>query len=44
MHSWSGRTSARELADEPAVGHLVIEHDRVAETVSFADTAKASPD
>ena len=39
---WDGR--ARKLADEPAVGHLVIEHDHVAFTVSFANTAKASPD
>ena len=35
---------ARELADEPAVGELVIEHDRVALPVVCANAAKAGPD
>src|SRR5712691_698978 len=34
----------RELADDPAVGELVIEHDGIAVTGGFARTAKAGPD
>src|SRR5471030_1631184 len=35
---------AGELADEPALGEMVIEHDRIAEGTGRADTAKGCPD
>ena len=34
---------AGELADDPAVGDLVIEHHRVAGAAVLADAAKAAP-
>src|SRR5438128_9672810 len=37
-----GRTG--ELGDDPAVGEMVVEYDRVATAISLADTAEAGPD
>jgi hypothetical protein len=39
---WGPRTG--ELADKPAVGDMVVEHDGVAIAISLADTAEAGPD
>ena len=39
-----GNVSAGELADEPAVGKVVVENDRVALASRLADAAKAGPD
>src|SRR5437762_1352387 len=33
-----------ELADEPAVGKMVVEHDRIATAIALADAAEAGPD
>src|SRR5438105_7125604 len=35
---------ARKLADEPAVGKLVVKHDGVTVAVGLADSAEAIPD
>ena len=35
---------ACELADDPAVGELVVDHDRVAVAIGLANAAKAGPD
>ena len=39
---WDRR--AGELADEPAVGEMVVEDDRVAPASGLADAAEAGPD
>ena len=45
MHSSViGDASAGKLADQPAVGHLIVEHDRVAVAVALADAAEAGPE
>ena len=41
MHSSVRDAGAGELADQPAVGELVVEHDRVAVAVGLADAAEA---
>jgi hypothetical protein len=38
----AGRAS--ELADNPAIGQVIVEHDWIATPAGLADTAKASPD
>src|SRR5206468_12100769 len=35
---------AGELGDDPAIGQVIVEHDRIATAAGLADTTKASPD
>ena len=39
-----GRAAPGELADEPAVGNMVVEDNRVAVATGLANTAEAGPD
>ncbi|PZR75012.1 MAG: hypothetical protein DLM73_06450 [Chthoniobacterales bacterium] len=36
--------NAGELADQPAVGQVIVEHDWIAMSAGFTDAAKAGPD
>ena len=42
-YAFIGNATAGELADEPAVGDMVVEHDGVA-TAAGANAAEAGPD
>ena len=44
MHSSVGTRRAGELADQPAVGDMVVEDDGIARAITLADTAEAGPD
>ena len=39
-----GRTAAGELGDDPAIGQVIVEHDRVAGAAGLANPAKTSPE